>query len=357
MADENVKSYTMNRILDIELHQESDPGLRYSKKNEELLMDILNFEVNIASNRKTGYVVALINGHGKEAIKIKMFVAERLKKSIHSSLMNLTDTSHQGIRKAVTKELKKVSQELEKESNLESGVDIFESGCTVCVSLIVTDFVYTWQIGDILVLSYEYQNTSRNNMAFKVQEIAAIHTLEDKSERARIMVLSGAIGKLEHVDNDGHDYYQKERIYLPNTKNTNRSQSNYSLVQTRTLGDLIHHLLAGVIDEPTFSKTKIRIGTRYLVWMDGGYLNKSALTEIIQENDNKELHEICEKIVESSIKSWEEEDERLQKALDSIKKTEIEIKLSKVRTKIGKNREKTSVVIVRFVKNKQRSTS
>jgi len=349
MANEDVKSYTMNRSLDIEFHQKSDTGIRYSKKIENLLINILNFGVKIGSGGKTGYVVALIDGHGKDSTKIEMFVGERLKKSIQTSLENMTATNHQVIQKVVTKELKKVSQELEQESKLEAGIDIFESGCTVCVSLIVNDFVYTWQIGDTLVLAYEYQKTPNKNVAFKVEEIAAIHTLENKAERARIQLQTGAIGKLEHTGNDGRDYYQKERIYLPMTE-SGRSQSNYSLVQTRTLGDLVHHLVAGVTDEPTFSIKKIIHGTRYLVWLDEGYLTKSSLTNIIQENDNKELHAICNKIVEGSIKSWEKENERLQKKLDAKKKTAIEERLS-VLSKVGQNRNNTSVVILRIPKN------
>jgi len=283
MADKTIK-FSCFESTKINITQMKEDGFYYSLPKKNPTDRVLHHSVAVGPSEESGYFVAVLDGHGHYGGEIALLAVKKLPKLIKKSLKSITKINHPSIFKAVQEVLKTVSKEVEEQTDFDTQF----SGCTLCASLVMTEHVYTWQIGDSLALMF-----NENDGKFTAKKLCTRHTLRNLGEKFRIQQSNGRIAKLEYEDDNMNATFGVERIYL-------QGESYHSLIKTRTIGDKLHHKHCAVTDEPEMSHLKINYNTRYLVWITDEYLKADSLTDFLQAYYGKDtsLDKFCKEILD-----------------------------------------------------------
>jgi len=285
--DTNVNLYTIIQSANIKIADKREIGFFFDNKNKKSSDKFVHYPVPIGADGQTGYFVALLDGHGYSGCEVSEFAAKKLPKLIKTHLRNIKKVHTKTIKNAVNEALKILSQYVKDQTVF----DAHFSGCTICASLILNDYVYTWQIGDSLALKFDYEEDKTTKKHYKAEAMCDRHTLKISQERNRIKNAGGKIAKLSFEDIDNNEHFGMERIYL-------KGESCHALMKTRTIGNILHHENCGVTDEASMTHLKITNTTKYFVWVTDEYFKEDSLTTLIEKHHGMELEQLCEKILE-----------------------------------------------------------
>jgi len=158
------KDYTMIEAAHIEIAQGRQKGCFYDIEAPPQADRVLQNSVKVGQFGQTGYFVAIFDGHGKNGAGIATCVGDKLLDLVKAELVSIPRVNHRSIEEAVTKALKQVSNEVEKQTEF----PIHLSGATVCANLIMNNIVYTWQIGDSLAVQYDESDDGKKTYWYRV---------------------------------------------------------------------------------------------------------------------------------------------------------------------------------------------